>query len=70
MINGQKIIYILITQLFSRIEWIENEWQRIKEDELAGRMFEDEYELSLAVMSAIESRQKRNGLEVKKYHFN
>ena len=49
---------------------IENEWQRIKEDELAGRMFEDEYELFLAVVEAIESRQKRNGLEVERYRFN
>ena len=49
---------------------IENEGQRIKEDELAGRMFEDEYELFLAVVEAIESRQKRNGLEVERYRFN
>jgi hypothetical protein len=36
---------------------------------LAGQMFEDEYELSMAVRSAIESRQARNGLVVKRYHF-
>ncbi|MFB2920184.1 MULTISPECIES: hypothetical protein [Aerosakkonema] len=48
---------------------IENEWQRIKEDELAGQMFEDEYELYMAVISAIESRQARNGLAVKRYRF-
>jgi putative transposase len=64
-------LYIFLLPSYSpELNRIENEWQRIKEDELAGRMFEDEYELSLAVMSAIESRQKRNGLEVKRYRFN
>lgn len=33
-------------------------------------MFEDEYELSMAVISAIESRQERNGLQVKRYRFD
>ena len=49
---------------------IENEWQRLKEDELAGQMFSDEYELALAVMEAIEVRQNRNGLEVKRFRFD
>ncbi|NQZ62370.1 MAG: hypothetical protein HRT59_09630, partial [Crocosphaera sp.] len=46
-----------------------NEWQRIKEDELAGRMFEDEYDLAMAVIEAIESRNERNGLEVERFLF-
>ncbi len=46
------------------------EWQRLKEDELAGRMFEDEYELALAVIEAIESRNRENQLEVERFRFN
>jgi transposase len=64
-------LYIFLLPSYSpELNRIENEWQRIKEDELAGRMFEDEYELSMAVVEAIESRQKRNGLEVERYRFN
>ena len=48
---------------------IENEWQRIKEDEIAGRVFEDEYELILAVIAGIESRNIPQGLEVERFHF-
>jgi len=48
---------------------IENEWQRIKEDELAGRMFSDEYELAIAVMEGVEARYKQDCYEVKRYHF-
>jgi transposase len=63
-------LYIFLLPSYSpELNHIETEWQRIKEDELAGQMFEDEYELSMAVISAIESRQARNGLTVKRYHF-
>jgi putative transposase len=53
----------------SEMNRIENEWQRIKEDELAGRMFSDEYELAIAVMSGVEARYKQDLYEVKRYHF-
>jgi hypothetical protein len=32
-------------------------------------MFEDEYELAMAVIEAIESRNERNGLEVERFLF-
>jgi hypothetical protein len=53
----------------SEMNRIENEWQRIKEDELAGRMFSDEYELAIAVMEGVEARYKQDCYEVKRYHF-
>ncbi len=55
-------LYIFLLPSYSpELNRIENEWQRLKEDELAGQMFEDEYELVQAVISAIEFRQTRNG---------
>ena len=64
-------LYIFLLPSYSpELNRIENEWQRLKEDELAGRMFEDEYELAIAVISAIETRQKRNRLEVKRFRFD
>jgi putative transposase len=63
-------LYIFLLPTYSpELNRIENEWQRIKEDELAGRMFEDEYELAMAVIEAIESRNERNGLEVERFLF-
>jgi putative transposase len=60
--------YIFLLPSYSpELNRIENEWQRIKEDELAGKMFEHEYELAMAVVKAIEMRQKRNGLEVNRF---
>lgn len=64
-------LYIfLLPSYSSELNRIENEWQRLKEDELAGRMFEDEYELALGVIEAIESREERNGLEVERFRFS
>lgn len=63
-------LYIFLLPTYSpELNRIENEWQRIKEDELAGRMFEDEYELAMAVIEAMESRNERNGLEVERFLF-
>jgi putative transposase len=49
---------------------IENEWQRLKEDELAARMFSDKYELAIAVMEGVKDRYKQDCCEVKRYHFH
>jgi putative transposase len=63
-------LYIFLLPTYSpELNRIENEWQRIKEDELAGRMFEDEYDLSMAVIEAIENRNERNGLKVERFLF-
>lgn len=49
----EKGLYIFwLPSCSPELNRIENEWERIKEDELAGRMFEDEYELAMAVIEA------------------
>jgi putative transposase len=54
----------------SEMNRIENEWQRLKEDELGGRMFSDEYELAIAVMEGVKDRYKQDCYEVKRYYFH
>jgi transposase len=65
--QNQGLYIFLLPSYSPELNRIENEWQRIKEDELAGKMFEHEYELAMAVVKAIEMRQKRNGLEVNRF---
>jgi len=67
LIRGFIYSYYLVI----RQNWItlKSNGTGLKKLVLAGQMFEDEYELSMAVRSAIESRQARNGLVVKRYHF-
>jgi hypothetical protein len=35
---------------------IEEQWHQLKTHEIAGRMFEDEYDLALAIMDGMEAR--------------
>jgi putative transposase len=48
---------------------IENEWEHLKELEIAGQMFDDELELAYAVMKAIESRAQQGGYSVERFRF-
>jgi putative transposase len=67
----EKGLYIFLLPSYSpELNRIENEWERIKEDELAGRMFEDEYELAMAVIEAIEARGKRKERTTARFRFN
>lgn len=68
--ESQGLYIFLLPSYSPELNRIENEWQRLKEDELAGQMFEDVYELALAVIEAIETRQNRNGLRVERFRFN
>jgi hypothetical protein len=49
---------------------IEPEWHQLKTHELAGRMFEDEYDLALAVMDGVEARGHRGGYSTERFKFN
>ena len=51
----------------SEMNLIEEEWQRLKEDEIAGRMFDDEYDLAMAVIESIDSRSERRGYKAERY---
>ncbi len=48
---------------------IELEWQHLKKDELAGRMFEDELDLAYAVMAGVEARAEVQGHTVERFRF-
>lgn len=49
---------------------IEEQWLHLKRHELSAQVFEDEYELALAVIAGIEARGKTGGYEVERFMFN
>lgn len=53
----------------SQMNRIESEWIRIKEDEIAGQMFEDEYDLAMAVIASVEKRAHQKGYRVERFRF-
>ncbi len=48
---------------------IELEWQHIKEDELAGQMFDDELDLAYAVIDGVEVRGQRGNYSTQRIKF-
>lgn len=53
----------------SEMNPIELEWQHIKRDEIAGRMFEDELDLAYAVIDGVEARGKKRDHQVERIKF-
>ena len=49
---------------------IEDEWHQLKTHEIAGRMFEDEYDLALAIMDGMEARSLKGGYTLERFKFN
>jgi len=46
------------------------EWHQLKTHEIAGRMFEDEYDLALAIMDGMEARSLKGGYTLERFKFN
>lgn len=66
--NG--LLLFFLPQYCSEMNLIEQEWHQLKTHEIAGRMFEDEYDLALAVISGIESRSIAGQYAVERFKFN
>ena len=49
---------------------IELEWQHLKNDELAGKMFDDELDLAYAVIDGVQARGERGNYSTQRVKFN
>ncbi len=67
----EKGLYLFFLPKYcSEMNLIESEWHQLKTHELAGQMFEDEYDLALAVMEGVEARAEQKGYSTKRFKFN
>jgi len=67
----QQGLYIFFLPKYcSEMNPIELEWQHLKKDELAGKMFEDELDLAYAVMDGVEARGKKGNHSTERVKFN
>lgn len=51
----ERIRIFFISAYSSELNLIEPKWHQLKTHELAGRMFEDEYDLTVAIIAGIEN---------------
>ena len=49
---------------------IEDQWLHLKRQELAGRVFDDEYDLILAIIEGLKNRGRQGNFSVKRLMFN
>jgi hypothetical protein len=59
--RSQGLFLFFLPPYCSEMNRIEDEWHQLKTHEIAGRMFEDEYDLALAIMDRMEARSVKGG---------
>lgn len=48
---------------------IEGQWHQLKTHEISGRMFDNEYDLALAVIDGMESRSEQGEYMLERFRF-
>ncbi len=67
----QQGLYIFFLPTYSpQMNRIEDEWLHLKRDELCSQIFEDEYELALALIHPIQNRADKSNYSVERFIFN
>jgi hypothetical protein len=64
------LFLFFLPQYCSEMNRIEDEWHQLKAHKIAGRMFEDEYDLALAIMDGMEARSIKGGYTLERFKFN
>ena len=67
--QNQGLYLFWLPTYCSQMNRIEDEWEQIKDKEIAGQMFEDELELAYAVMQGIEARAHKGNYRVERFRF-
>lgn len=66
----QGLFLFFLPPYCSQMNRIEDEWHQLKTHELAGRMFEDEYDLAVAVMDGMTTRSINGAYTLVRFKFN
>lgn len=66
----QGLYIFFLPKYCSEMNPIELEWQHLKKDELAGKMFDDEMELAYAVIDGVQTRGERGNYSTQRVNFN
>ncbi len=66
----QGLFLFQLPKYSSQMNPLETEWHQLKTHELAGRIFEDEYDLALAVINGVEARAQKGQYVTERFKFN
>lgn len=65
----QGLFIFFLPAYCSEMNPIEGQWHQLKAHEISGRMFDNEYDLALAVMDGMESRSEQGGCTLERFRF-
>ena len=66
----QGLLIFFLPPYCSEMNPIETQWHQLKSHEIAGQMFDNEYDLSKAVMAGMESRSVTGEYALDRFIFN
>ncbi|OUL26472.1 DDE endonuclease, partial [Nostoc sp. 106C] len=66
----QGLYIFFLPKYCSQMNPIELEWQHLKKDELAGKMFDNELDLAYAVIDGVQARGERGNYSTQRIKFN
>lgn len=68
--QAQGLFLFFLPPYCSQMNRIEDEWHQLKTHEIAGQMFEDEYDLAIAIMTGMKARSISGGYMLERFKFN
>jgi hypothetical protein len=68
--QDQGLFLFFLPPYSAAMNRIEDQWHQLKAHEIAGQMFEDEYDLAMAVIQGMEARSAASGYVLERFKFN
>ena len=65
----QGLFIFFLPAYCSELNPIEGQWHQLKTHEISGRMFDNEYDLAVAVMDGMEARSQQGGYTLERFRF-
>lgn len=66
----QGLFLFMLPKYCSQMNDIEPQWHQLKAHEIAGQLFDNEYDLAIAVIDGISSRSQKGGYTLERFKFN
>jgi hypothetical protein len=66
----QGLFLFMRPKYCSEMNDIETEWHQLKTHEIAGQMFDNEYDLAIAIIDGMTARSQKNGHTLERFKFN
>lgn len=67
--QDQGLLLFFLPPYSAQMNRIEDQWRQLKAHEIAGQMFEDEYDLAIAVITGMEARSQTGGYSLERFRF-